>query len=206
MVRVFRSSAFNRIALFFLGFLVLSMVISSTANAEEFNLQQHNDYMRYINEKGSISDSGLLESVEKGTQSLLAIVVDVGFDILALLFIMGVIGFAAGMTMKNGQWSKWSTNIMIGTFIAILALRIAPILVLTIDKIGITLIINHIVLLLSSVGLYISIIMFLIGLFLRSLDKIFDHPKYLRWSRSLLSGCVIIVVLSYVSPIVIANL
>lgn len=95
---------------------------------------------------------------------------------------------------------------MLGTFIAIIALRIAPIIVLTIDKIGITLVINHIVTLLSSVGYYLAILMFLIGLVLRSLNKIFEHPKYFRWGRSLLSGSVIIVVLSYISPIVIASL
>lgn len=193
-------------ALFFLGFLLLSMAFTVTVSAEEFNLQQHNDYIENINRKSDLTTNGLLESVENGTQSLLAIVVDVGFDILALLFVMGVIGFAAGLTVKNGQWSKWSTSIMLGTFIAIIALRIAPIIVLTIDKIGITLVINHIVTLLSSVGYYLAILMFLIGLVLRSLNKIFEHPKYFRWGRSLLSGSVIIVVLSYISPIVIASL
>lgn len=206
MMRIFRPSAFFRIALFFMGFLIYSMGTAFTAQAEEFNLQQHNDYIQYVNERGSISNSGLLLSVEKGTQSLLAIIVDVGFDILALLFVMGVIGYAAGITMKNGQWSKWSFNIMSGTFISIILLRIAPILVLTIDKIGITIIINHFVELLSSIGLYMAIIMFLIGLFLRSLNKVFEHPKYFRWGRNLLSGCVIIVVLSYISPVIIANL
>ncbi|WP_162985732.1 hypothetical protein [Virgibacillus halodenitrificans] len=182
------------------------MGTTSIAIAQEFDLQQHNDYIQYINDRGNISDSEIIGTVEKGTQSLLAIIVDVGFDILALLFVMGVIAFAAGSTMKNGQWLKWSSGIMMGTFISIIALRIAPILVLTIDKIGITLIINHIVELLASVGYYMAIIMLLVGLFLRSLNKVFEHPKYFRWGRTLLTGCVIIVVLSYISPVVIANL
>jgi hypothetical protein len=206
ILSVFSSSAFFKNALLLLGFFMLSMNLAVPTYAEEFNLDQYNNYIDYAEGRKGISESKLLSDVESGTKELLAAVVDIGFDILSLLFILGVISFAAGLTMKNGQWSKWSSGVMVGTFIAIVTLRIAPIIVLTIDKIGFTLVINHFIQLLSSVGYYIAIVMFLIGLFLRSLNKIFEHPKYFRWGRSLLSGCVIIVVLSYFSPIIIANL
>ncbi|MEX3623616.1 hypothetical protein [Viridibacillus arvi] len=195
-------------ALFLMGLIALTVVNSSTTVfASEFDVNQHNAYVDYQNgQKGQLADNPLLADIQNGGNTMLASIVNIGFDILALLFIFGVIGIAAGFTLQNGQWTKWSTGAMYGTFLAIIFLRILPIIVLTIDQIGITLVINHIIQLFSSVGFFISVMMFLIGLFLRSLNKIFEHPKYFRWSRSLMFGSLIIVILSTISPIVIMSL
>lgn len=194
-------------ALLLMGFILLNVIyISKPVFASEFDVNKYNKYVEYEQTQQGFSDSALSSSIKSGVSNVIASVVDIGFDIFSIVFIFGVIGIAAGVTLQNGQWTKWSTGAMYGTFLAIIAIRIAPIIVLTIDQIGITLVINDAIQLFTSVGLYISILMFLIGLFLRSLNKIFDHPKYFRWSRSLLFGSLIIVTLSFVSPIIIMNL
>lgn len=194
-------------ALLLMGIIVLfCLFTNTTVFASEFELEKHNNYIDYQEGQKGITDNDLFGGIQDGSDSLIASVVNIGFDILALIFISGVIGIAAGFTLQNSQWTKWSTGAMYGTFLAIILLRIAPIIVLTIDQIGFTLVINHIIQLFSSVGLYIAIMMFLIGLFLRSLNKIFEHPKYFRWGRSLLFSSLIIVILSLVSPYVIMNL
>lgn len=173
----------------------------------EFNLEQYNAFNEQeYGDNLSGLPTDVLNEVQSAGNSMIASALDIGFDILALIFIFGVIGIGAGFTLQNGQWTKWSTGAMYGTFLAIIFLRIVPILVLTIDQIGITLVINHIIQMFSVIGFFIAILMFLIGLFLRSLNKIFDHPKYFRWGRSLLFGSVIILALSTVSPYIIMNL
>lgn len=198
-------SAFFLNALFL---LVLMLLLPQNVFAnDEFNIEQYNAFIEQeYGDNPSKLPTNILFDVQNTGTSVIATVLDVGFDILALVFIFGVIGIGAGFTMQHGQWTKWSVGAMYGTFLAIIFLRLVPILVLTIDQIGITLVINHIIQMFTGIGFFIAILMFLIGLFLRSLYKIFEHPKYFRWGRSLLFSSVIIMVLSLFSPLIIMSL
>lgn len=202
-------------ALIINAFLLLIMVTVMDMSVQEnvlaanmeFNLEQYNAYIEQnSNSSSGMTSNELLSDVQNVGTDVIAAALDIGFDILALLFIFGVIGIGAGFTLQNGQWTKWSTGAMYGTFLAIIFLRVVPILVLTIDQIGFTLVINHVIQLFVSIGFFIAILMFIIGLFLRSLNKIFEHPKYFRWGRSLLFGSVIIMTLSVFSPFIIMSL
>ena len=210
-----RKSAFNQINALLLmlltSFLALTVLFMNgdkvSAATNEFDVEQYNAHIDYKESLGGgFSASSTLFDVQGTGNNLVSIVLDVGFDILALVFIFGVVGIAMGVTLQNGQWTKWSTTAMYGTFLSIICIRIIPIIALTIDQIGITLVINHIIQLCTRTGFFIAIIMFLIGLFLRSLNKIFEHPKYFRWGRSLLFGSLIIITLVTFSPIVIMSL
>lgn len=204
-IEYIKKSAFLLNALFLLG-LLLIFPQNVFAN-DEFKVEQYNAFVEQeYGDEGSKLPTNVLFDVQNTGNSLIASTLDVGFDILALIFIFGVIGIGAGFTLQNGQWTKWSTGAMYGTFLAIIFLRIVPILVLTIDQIGITLVINHVIQMFAGIGFFIAILMFLIGLFLRSLHKIFEHPRYFRWGRSLLFGSVIIMTLSTVSPFIIMSL
>lgn len=199
--------AFIRNALLFVAFLIVSMVyFNGLAYGNEFDVEQHNQYIDYQKGQEGIEKNDLLFDIQNGTNNLITATVDIGFDILALIFVIAVIAVAGGVTLRNGQWMKWSMGAMLGTLIAIVAIRIAPIIVLTVEEIGITLLINHMVQFVVSIGFHVAFFMFLIGLFLRSLNKIFEHPKYFKWGRGLLTGSIIILLLSLFSPLVIGNL
>ena len=192
---------------FLLLVMVMSVPLNVSAASNEFNLKQYNAFVEQnSNSSSGMTSNELISDVQNVGTDIIATALDIGFQILALLFIFGVIGIGAGFTLQNGQWTKWSTGTMYGTFLAIIFLRVVPIIVLTIDQIGFTLVINHVIQLFVSIGFFISILMFIIGLFLRSLNKIFEHPKYFRWGRSLLFGSVIIMTLSVFSPLIIMSL
>lgn len=179
---------------------------SEKAWANEFDVEQYNAYVDYQGKETPDEGMDLISDIGQGTNQLITIVVDAGFDILAIVFILAVIAVGGALTLRNGQWMKWSVGAMIGTFSAILAIRLGPILVLTIDLIGFTMLLNDIILFLVNIAVYISFFMILVGLFLRSLDKIFEHPKYFKWGRGLLAGSAITLILGSVVPIIIGNI
>lgn len=202
-----KKGAWLKHALFLLTiFCVWCNFFTLKANAAEFDVEHYNNYVDYKNQTGSSLDRDLLGDIQDGANNLLTVVVDVGFDILSIIFILAVIAVAGGLTLRNGQWMKWSMGAMTGTFIAIVGIRVAPILVLTIDLVGITILLNDIVQFIVSIGIYISFFMFLVGLFLRSLDKIFEHPKYFKWGRGLLVGSIVTLVLGSIVPVIIGNI
>lgn len=201
-----KKGAWIKHALFLLTlFCVWLSFFDQTAFASEFNVNQYNDYIEYQEQNGSKLDTNLIKGIENSANKLIVLVVDAGFKILSIIFVLAVIAVAGGLTLRNGKWMKWSVGAMFGTLFAIIGIRILPILVLTSDLIGFTILLNNIVHFIVSIGIYLSFIMFLVGLFLRSLDKIFEHPKYFKWGRALLVGSVITLVLGSIAPIIINN-
>jgi hypothetical protein len=206
---IVNKSAWWKHALFLLLFLWGSGgLFHQTAFAKEFNVEQYNAYIEYQqwNTTDSSGDMKLVSDIQRGTDKLITMTVDVGLNILTIIFVLAVIAVAGGLTLRNGQWIKWSTGAMIGTFIAIVGIRIAPILVLTSNLSSFTLLLNDIIKFIVTIGFYLSFFMFLIGLFLRSLDRIFEHPKYFKWGRGLLVGSIIVMVMSSIAPVVIGNI
>lgn len=196
-------------ALFLLLFLWGSGgLFNQTAFAKAFNVEQYNAYVDY--RQGNTSDSSgsmkLVSDIQKGTDQLITMTVDVGLNILTIIFVVAVIAVAGGLTLRNGRWMKWSMGAMVGTFIAIMGIRVAPILVLTSDLSSFTLLLSDMIKFIVTICFYLSFFMFLIGLFLRSLDRIFEHPKYFKWGRGLLVGSIIVLVMSSIAPVVIGNI
>lgn len=171
--------------------------------AGNFNVDYFNTYIEY--QKHTVKGSNLTDGLLDSFTSLAPAVVNVAFYILMITFVFFTIVLAAAVTTKNTQWMKTSVGGILGTFISILALRLTPLLIFTIDIEGVTVFMRNIVSFLTSVGIHVAIGMFLIGLFLKMLSNIFEHPKYFKWSRSLRIGSAVIIFLSIVSPIVIGN-
>jgi hypothetical protein len=125
-----------------------------------------------------------------------------GINILTILFIAAIISMAFAIITKTGHWMKWATGTMIFSFIALLILRIGPILFLTTNVVGITLIVSYTVHFLKAIAFWAAIGMILVGLYIRLLHKVVsNHPEYFRWSKGLFVGAFILGLLSGVIPL-----
>jgi len=125
-----------------------------------------------------------------------------GINILTILFVAAIISMAFSIVTKTGHWMKWATGTMIFSFIALLILRIGPILFLTTNAVGITLIVSDAVHFLKAIAFWAAIGMVLVGLYIRILHKVVsNHPEYFRWSKGLFVGSMILGFLSGVIPL-----
>ncbi|UNL87529.1 hypothetical protein [Priestia koreensis] len=132
---------------------------------------------------------------------LLPKVMDVGIKVITIMFVAAVIVMAFALLMKNGQWTKIGTGVMMGSFVAIIMLRVVPIFMLTSDRMNITLFVNDTLDLLKHISFVAAIGMVIIGLFIRFLHQLLNHPDYFRWSKRLYIGALILTILSTFIPI-----
>ncbi|WP_251609855.1 hypothetical protein [Priestia koreensis] len=132
---------------------------------------------------------------------LLPKVMDVGIKVITIMFVAAVIVMAFALLMKNGQWTKIGTGVMISSFVAIIMLRVVPIFMLTSDRMNITLFVNDALDLLKHISFVAAIGMVIIGFFIRFLHQLLNHPDYFRWSKRLYIGALILTILSTFIPI-----
>ncbi|PMC34987.1 hypothetical protein CJ195_20995 [Bacillus sp. UMB0899] len=133
---------------------------------------------------------------------MLPYIYDTGMKFITVIFLIAVVALALSLIFKNGQWTKWSTGVMVTSLLIILFFRGGPIIVLTMDAIGITLFASDLLNFATSVGIYVAVGMILVSLLFRLFYKLINHPDYFRWSKRLMIGSVIIAVLSLVIPVV----
>lgn len=159
------------------------------------NIQQD----KYEIEKKDVSE---LWSFPQSFDPWIGPVYNFGINILTIFFVAAVISMAFSIITKTGHWMKWATGTMIFSFIALLILRIGPILFLTTNVVGITLIVSDTVYFLKEIAFWAAIGMVLIGAIIRLLHKIVsNHPEYFRWSKSLFVGAFILGLLAGVIPL-----
>ncbi|MEI5919521.1 hypothetical protein ACMHYP_22890 [Bacillus cereus] len=172
--------------------------------ADNFNVEYFNKYIEYQQENGKNADlaSGILNSAH----DIIPLAVNITFYVLMIIFAVSAITLAGALTTKNTQWMKTAVGGLLGTFIAVLALRLAPLLFITNDIEGIALLMRDCVDFLTTIGIYVAVGMFVYGLFLGLLYKLFEHPKYFKWSRSLRIGSIVTLFLSVISPVIIGNI
>ncbi|KLV18349.1 hypothetical protein [Bacillus anthracis] len=172
--------------------------------AQSFNVEYFNKYIEYQREHEPSTE--LANGVLGGIQSYIPIGVNIAFNVFIIGFLFACIVLSAAMITKNAQWQKNAVWGIIFTVVAVLALRLAPLLIITNDIVGIASLMRDIVDFLTAIGIHASIAMLLISLFLGMLHRTFEHPKYFKWSRSLKVGSGLVLFLSIVSPIVIGNI
>lgn len=194
----FKDITVNTAILIFLNIFIFS----SVSYAADFQLEQYNEYTA----KKPVSAEGFTNGIGQAAGSMTASVVEIGFYLFAIMFVCGVVALAAAITLKHGQWMKWATNTMIFTMIAILLIRLGPILFLTLNLVGFKLLLQYTISTIVVALFYISVGMLLVSLFLKMLHQMFEHPKYFKWSRNLFNGSIIVLLLSTFAPIVIGNL
>lgn len=195
----------NIIVVSLLAMVMLFLSSGMAVSAAEFNLEEYNEYKQYELEHTQ-SFQQFAQQVKKETDNSFSVMYNMAFQIFTIIFVAAVVVLAGAITLKNGQWMKWSSNTMIFTVITILVIRLVPILFLTINMIGFTMLLTATIELIVHTLFYIAVSMILISLFLKMLYRMFEHPKYFRWSRSLFNGSVLIIILSIITPVIIQNL
>ena len=204
MVQIMSIFQSNKIIAFaFILFIIFSF--GTAVNAADFDLKQYNEYVTEKNDSTGDTEA-FASNVSYTIGDLTANIVEIGFNLFSILFVSAVVALAAAITLKHGQWMKWSTNTMIFTLIAILLIRLGPILFLTVNLIGFKQLLQYTIHAVVTALFYISVGMMLISLFLNMLHRMFEHPKYFKWSRNLLNGSLIVFILSIFAPVVIGNL
>lgn len=174
------------------------------ATSNNFNVEYFNKYVEYQKENNSNVEaaSGVLNSFH----GLIPLAINITFYFFMICFAISVVILAVAMITKHAQWLQTSVRGIIGTIVAILLLRLVPLLFLTNDIEGIASLMRDSVDFLTTIGIHSAIGMLLIGLFLKMLYRIFEHPKYFKWSKSLKIGSALILILSIVSPLIIGNI
>lgn len=146
--------------------------------------------------------SGFFQSMMTSLDSSLPAVYEVGMNVITIIFIVAVIGYAMALLFKNGQWMKWSAGIMLSSLVVILLLRGGPILFYSTTVMGVPTLIKDIMSFLTATGVFIAVGMLLTSLLFRFNYKLLRHPDYHRWSRRLLVGSILVATLSTVIPVV----
>ncbi|WP_066412762.1 hypothetical protein [Sutcliffiella cohnii] len=194
-------SGFNRyLIIFFIAFgtfIIPATITFANSDVPDFVKQVQRD--SYEIEEKKAND---LWSTSNKFDSWIAPVYTFGINILTIIFIAGIIGMSFSIITKTGHWMKWAWGSMIISFIVLLILRIGPILLLTTNVIGITLIVNDSIHLLKVTAFWAAIGMVLVGLAIRLLHIVVSHhPEYFRWSQGLFVGAFILGFLSGVIPL-----
>ena len=190
-------------------FIFFNQPIITLANGDDQlqsfiqNAQKNNDIQQKIEPKSIQTDLGNGNSILSHFDSWIGPIYNLGINFLTILFLAAVITMAFGRMTKTGHWLKWASGTMIFSFIALMVLRIGPLLVLTVNAIGFTLIVTDLVHLLEKVSLWVAVGMIFVGLVIRLFHKVVsNHPEYFRWSRNLFTGSAVLACLSFVIPIV----
>ncbi|MGG6447662.1 hypothetical protein [Pseudobacillus badius] len=189
------------VALMFFSFFISNMQVG----AAEFDLKGYNEYQQYQLEHTQ-SFQEFSQQVKKDTDYSFSVMYNMAFQIFTIIFVGAVVVLAGAITLKNGQWMKWSSNTMVFTLITILIIRLVPILFLTVNVTSFTMLITAAIELLVHALFYFAVTMVLVSLFLKMLYRMFEHPKYFRWSRSLFNGSILVFILSLITPVIIQNL
>ncbi|MEY8351421.1 hypothetical protein AALF16_24780 [Bacillus cereus] len=128
------------------------------------------------------------------------------FVVLSIVILISLLVFGASLWFKHIKWKKRSIYFGVGSLILILLIRIIPVLVLTTHSFNFQSFMSNMVGLITSIILGTAVLMFLISLFLRMLYKKFEHPKYGKWSSSLLYSSVFIFVMTLIVPTLLKSL
>lgn len=166
-------------------------------SASGFDVDRYNESINQTNEK-----STLLSDLRRGFEGLMEPVYQIGIEILTIVFIASIISLTIASIMRNGQWTKWGTAAMFFSFLSLLLLKLIPIMVLTKTTSEITLLASKGIILLQETSLYLSIFVLIVGFVLKAAHKVYRHPDYYRWSKSLFFGGTIMLVLSFAAPVI----
>lgn len=124
-----------------------------------------------------------------------------GFCILLTIwFIISVGVLGLSYVVKNGQWTKFGSGSMIWSFISILVVRGGPILFFALDSYGMIPLLEDLLILVTNIGIYLAIGLFLVSLLFTFFYKLIKHSDFFRWANRLRISSAFTVVLSLVIP------
>lgn len=181
-------------------FLPGFIIFSHSANADDlpFNMPTGED----TTIKPQTTE-GLFGDVEGQLSSISAAVYDWGIIIITILFVGGAFVMLLSVLFKNGQWQKSGQLLMGFSFITLLVLRGAPIIVLSVRDPGndIGYLLQGVMSYLSAAVIYAGIIAIVMSFLFRFGYSLIEHPEFHRWSRHLRSIALLMILFSFIVPL-----
>ncbi|AQQ55379.1 hypothetical protein [Planococcus lenghuensis] len=144
------------------------------------------------------SDSTIWSDAAQGLMSFFSQGLNEAIVLFTGLFLIGTFAMVFSVLLRNGQWQKFATQTMAWSFLALLLIRLIPLLAITIHSwedvneyllFGIKLIATGVFL----IGLLA--IEPIADLFRRG-DQLIAHPKYRRWAKNALGIAILMILLS----------
>lgn len=147
------------------------------------------------------SSQDLFDSLYNSLGDLVAPAYGWAIDLFTIMFVGATIIMILSIMMKNGQWQKIAQTTMFITFILMILLRGAPIIVLSINSSeDIDLLLSSSVLALGTMAFFMAAISRPISQLFRFGYNLIEHQKYQRWSKNLISVAVLMTFLAIVIP------
>ncbi|MFD1736170.1 hypothetical protein ACFSCX_06285 [Bacillus salitolerans] len=191
----------KKVVSFMLAVFFLMSATTILASASPFDSQKDINRMPFEHKEGS-GDLTTFSLLGERANELLPVVYSTGIKFITVIFLAAVVVMAFSMMMKIGQWTKWSTGVMISSLLVLILFRGVPLIILTTNAMGVSVLAGDFLKVLTKVGIYSSVGMILVGLALRYIYKLITHPDYNRWSKRLFIGSTIILLLSTIMPFI----
>ncbi|MEV6689047.1 hypothetical protein AB0N28_27505, partial [Streptomyces sp. NPDC051130] len=130
-------------------------------------------------------------------------VMDWGVKAITVLFILGVLLMIMSIIFKNGQWQKWGQSTMLWSFLAMLALRAIPLIILSVRSgMDVNEAFTALISSLTQIAIFLGVIGVLLSLLFKFAYKLIEHPEYHRWSKNVLNVSIIMMFFAMIGPFV----
>lgn len=149
-----------------------------------------------------VSTEGLFGGIEKDLSAIFTPMYGWAITIITIIFIAGAFVMLLSVLFKNGQWQKYSQLLMAFSFISIMILRGLPIIILSVKDpaTDIDYLLQGITGYISAAVIYAGIIGIVLSFLFRFGFKLIEHPEFHRWSRTLRSISLLMILFSFIIP------
>lgn len=149
-----------------------------------------------------VSTEGLFGGLETDLGAIFAPMYGWAIVIITIIFITGSFVMLLSVLFKNGQWQKFSQLLMAFSFISILTLRGMPLIILSIKdpSTDIDYLLQGVTHYISAAVIYAAVVGIVLSFLFRFGYKLIKHPEFHRWSRTLRSISILMVVFSFIIP------
>lgn len=158
-----------------------------------------NESHEIVTDGGSLTDS--LAGLKDASATLTINFVDWGSIVIAILFVIGIVMMLASIMFKNGQWQKWGQGTMLMSFLALLAIRAFPVVILSFrtgNDINDALTDGLAVF--SQIALFLCVVGILLSILFRFAYVLIKHPEYHRWSKNVFNVSTMMIFVALIAP------
>ncbi|TKI39969.1 hypothetical protein [Bacillus mycoides] len=148
----------------------------------------------------SLVDDSKLDGLSTKIDSFFPVVIKVGIQVIAVLFIVGVVGMIFAMITKNGQWTQLSTGLMLFSFVTMLLFRVGPYLLFSKGVESLLDLVPDFLGFIQTIALIAVPFMLVIGIRLYGIFKAVGQPEFYRWSKRIMLGSVLLFIVALVTP------
>ncbi|MBQ0140376.1 MAG: hypothetical protein KBT36_13905 [Kurthia sp.] len=158
-----------------------------------------NNTHEIVTDSGSLTDT--IAGLKGASSTLIVDFVDWGSIVIAILFVIGVVMMLVSIMFRNGQWQKWGQGTMLMAFLALLAIRAFPIVILSFKSgTDINDALTDGLAVFSQIALFLCVVGILLSILFRFAYALIKHPEYHRWSKNVLNVSIMMIFVALIAP------